>query len=89
MEQRITGREIILFIIRFNLSDAYLENVCTATDGSFELRAPGYGYDECSYVLHANGDYLVEAWLPDEKNEYDEAGVWQQVDIGNVFKGEW
>ena len=89
MEQRITGREIMLFILRFDLVNAYLETECTATDGSFELRAPGYGCNECSYVLRPNGDYLVEAWLPDEKNEDGELGVWQQVSIGNIFKGEW
>lgn len=70
MEQRITGREIALFIAKFRLWDAYL-------DTDIDLCAPGYGCDECSYTLLPNGFYDIEAWVSDDH--------WKRVELGNIF----
>lgn len=80
MEQRISGREIMLFITMFKLWDAYLETDIHSVDNEIELRAPGYGCDECSYTLYANGKYEIEAWVPEE-----DEGSWELVRLGNIF----
>ena len=75
MEPRITGREIALFIAKFRLWDAYLD---TDLDGDcIDLRAPGYGCDECSYTLLPNGLYDIEAWISDDH--------WKRIEFGNIF----
>lgn len=79
MEKQITGREIMLFITIFRLWDAYLETDIHVDNG-LELRAPGYGRDECSYTLYNNGKYEIEAWVPEE-----DEGNWELVQIGNIF----
>lgn len=81
MEQRITGREIMLFITMFRLWDAYLETAIHVGDG-VELRAPGFGCDECSYTLYSNGKYEIEAWVLEKEGE---EGHWELVQIGNIF----
>lgn len=81
MEQRISGREIMLFITMFRLWDAYLET-SIHVDNGLELRAPGYGCDECSYTLYNNGKYEIEAWVPDTEAE---EGHWELVRLGNIF----
>ena len=82
MSQQISGREIMLFITMFRLWDAYLEtNIHTA--GGFELRAPGFGCDECSYTLFNNGQYEIEAWVQEKE---DDDGHWELVQTGDIFK---
>ncbi len=59
MKRKISGIELMLFLTRFRLWDAYLEGCSTIVDG-IEFRMPGYGCDECSYTLHKNGDIFKE-----------------------------
>ncbi len=84
MDQRITGREIIAFIAKFRLWDAYLEGdeAGTIPGGGIGLRAPGWGCDECEFTLYANGEYEVHAWV----SESDEEGDWRLVTNGDIFK---
>ncbi len=82
MEQQITGREIMLFITMFRLWDAYLETDIHMA-GAFELRAPGFGCDECSYTLYNNGQYEIEGWIdPEPGND----GEWELILSGDIFK---
>ena len=75
MEQKITGREIALFIAKFRLWDAYLD---TDIDSDcIDLRAPGYGCNECSYTLLLNGLYDIEAWVDDH---------WERVASGDIYE---
>lgn len=83
MEQVISGREIMLFISRFRLWDAYLETDTGITDGGFELRAPGYGCVESSFALYKNGKYEIEAWVEDKKNP--DNSTWELVEQGDIF----
>lgn len=75
MEPRITGREIALFIAKFRLWDAYLD---TDLDGEcIDLRAPGYGCNECSYELFPNGLYTIDAWVDEDH--------WERVEQGDIY----
>ena len=86
MEQRISGREIMLFITMFRLWDAYLETDIHVNNG-LELRAPGYGCDECSYTLYNNGKYEIEAWVIDGMSTGETTeGHWELVQLGNIFE---
>lgn len=72
----ITGREIALFIAKFRLWDAYLN---TDLDGDcIDLRAPGYGCNECSYALFSNGKYTIDAWNEETEN-------WEEIEQGNIY----
>lgn len=78
MEPTITGREIMLFIAKFRLWDAYLD---TNLDGDYiDLRAPGYGCDECSFTLWANGKYTIEAWVDEDGHP-----GWEDVEQGDIY----
>lgn len=80
MEQKITGREIALFIAKFRLWDAYLDTDIDPCDGNcIDLRAPGYGCNECSYALFGNGEYTIDAW--DEETE-----EWETVKTGDIYE---
>ena len=82
MEQKISGREIMLFITMFRLWDAYLDD----DDGAIDLRAPGYGCDECSYTLYKNGKYEIEAWVVDKMSTGEATeGHWEFVQKGDIF----
>ena len=98
MEQQISGREIMLFITMFKLWDAYVE-ADNHPAGSLELRSPGFGCDECSYTLYNNGQYEIEAWVPEEdescklynNGQYEiwvpeeDKGNWELVQLGSIF----
>ena len=84
MEQRISGREIIMFIAMFGLWDAWI-TTDGLPEGGIEFRKRGSkfdGYDEISYGLHANGKYDIEVWIEPGK-EID--GRWEQVQTGDIF----
>lgn len=83
MEQRVTGREIILFITMFRLWDAYLEGdeAGLIPGGGISLRTSGFGCDICTYTLYTNGKYEIQAWVP----ENGEEGDWELVQLGNIF----
>ena len=83
MEQVISGREIMLFIMRFRLWDAYLDTDAIIPKGGIDLRAPRYGCDECSFALYKNGKYEIEAWVEDEKNP--DNSTWELVEQGDIF----
>lgn len=77
MEQKITGREIVLFIAKFRLWDAYL---ATGIDcDCIDLRTTGYGCNVCSYTLYSNGKYAIDAW-----NE--ETEDWEEVETGDIYE---
>ena len=85
MEQRISGREIVLFITMFKLWDAYLDTDIHNVDG-IEFRKFGNkhdGFDEISYTLYENGKYEIEIWINPESGK---DGSWDLVQFGNIFE---
>ena len=89
MELRISGREIVLFIAKFRLWDAYIETSVQVNNG-IELRAVDnrYGCDETSYTLYSNGKYEIEVWVAKDDTLMNEVGEgeWELVDSGDIFK---
>ena len=86
MEERISGREITLFIAMFNLWDAWITTEGLPDIGGIEFRKRGSefdGYDEISYALHVNGKYDVEVWIDPEE---DMDGYWEQVQTGDIWE---
>ena len=80
MEQKITGREVMMFIAKFSLWDATLD---TDLDGNcIDFRRPGYGCNECSYSLFSNGIYVIDAWVEEEHEE----DHWERVGRGDIFE---
>lgn len=84
MGRVISGREIMLFIAKFGLWNAYLETNIHLED-SIEFRRLGDkydGFDEISYVLHNNGKYEIEVWTNPEPGK---DGQWELMQIGDIF----
>lgn len=80
MEQKITGREVMMFIAKFRLWDATLD---TDFDGNcIDFYAPGYGCNECSYCLFSNGHYMIDVWVEGEREE----DHWERIETGDIFE---
>lgn len=82
MEPRITGREVICFILMFDLWDSYLDATMTyIPNGGIDFRKHTDDGLEYSYVLFCDGRYEIELW----RNESDDE-VWKPIKSGNIFK---
>ena len=77
MEIKITAKELIMFITKFNLFNVQ----CDFLSFGLSLMAPGYGCEKCNYVLFNDGTYVVQAWVDDVEEPY-----WEEVSKGDMWE---
>lgn len=84
MGRVISVREIMLFIAKFGLWNAYLESSDAGViPGGIGLRVYAEDGQEYSYVLFCDGSYEIEVW-----RDPNEEGIWTLIKSGNIFEEE-